>query len=730
MNQHFCFILVALIFINFPNSFSQNTDWFYLSKAKTILTIVEDGDYIWVGSHIGATKIDKNTSAKIYYDKTNSPIPDSWISKIVIDKNGTKWLGTWQKGNLLKFDDVNWTIYDTSNSPLNGSAIKNLAIDSSNNIWISTTNTNSGLYKFDGTNWTHYNTLNSGIPSDVISFVFCEENIVWISTNVGLSKFDGINWTNYNSINSNISNSSIYDIDKDGNGNLWILHTNGLEKFDGNTFTVFNNSNTNIPNINNNSMAIDTNNIIWTGCSSYLPNITGGVMSFNGSSWTKYDTTNSYVTDIDVGSLYVDKSNNVWFGLNNIGMVGRKEGINWSNYNPSKSELGNSVIRQTVFGQNGTTFIGTEDTYISGKGLTKFDWINWTELSNYNNYSWSMTTNQLGDLYVKNQLDLKKFNGVNWTIIPNTPDMQTHSFNINLNCLITDSIGGIWMDYFAGVNSIYDSIYGWINYPNEGLAYFNGSSWATFNNSNSPIINTNIYEIKVGANNHIWLGTDKGLLEYDGSNWTTYSVSNSSIPTNYIYSFSVDSDDNIWFPAGTYGLCKFDRINTTYFQHPISNSYLSGGVISSDIDGSIWIYTLFNVINFDGIYWTSYNADNSPIPNSSNIKSLSIDKFGNKWIGTQFGLLVYNQGGVILSTNSLPVKLSSISIYPNPTSNNLSIDTELEISEITIIDITGKIIMKTRQNINDVSVADLSNGIYFIKLITNEKTITQKFVKQ
>jgi uncharacterized repeat protein (TIGR01451 family) len=75
-------------------------------------------------------------------------------------------------------------------------------------------------------------------------------------------------------------------------------------------------------------------------------------------------------------------------------------------------------------------------------------------------------------------------------------------------------------------------------------------------------------------------------------------------------------------------------------------------------------------------------------------------------------------------------KEDEINIYPNPTSNQFTIDTELEISEITIIDITGKNIRTIKQNTKTINVADLSNGIYFIQLITEERTITKKFVKQ
>jgi hypothetical protein len=49
---------------------------------------------------------------------------------------------------------------------------------------------------------------------------------------------------------------------------------------------------------------------------------------------------------------------------------------------------------------------------------------------------------------------------------------------------------------------------------------------------------------------------------------------------------------------------------------------------------------------------------------------------------------------------------------------------------VKIIDITGKKVMSTKENTNTINVTDFSNGIYFIKLITKERIITKKFVKQ
>lgn len=69
-------------------------------------------------------------------------------------------------------------------------------------------------------------------------------------------------------------------------------------------------------------------------------------------------------------------------------------------------------------------------------------------------------------------------------------------------------------------------------------------------------------------------------------------------------------------------------------------------------------------------------------------------------------------------------------LYPNPTSNQLTIDTKLDINEINVIDLTGKLIITIKQNTNTINVADLSDGIYFIRLIADQKAITRKFVKQ
>ena len=72
-----------------------------------------------------------------------------------------------------------------------------------------------------------------------------------------------------------------------------------------------------------------------------------------------------------------------------------------------------------------------------------------------------------------------------------------------------------------------------------------------------------------------------------------------------------------------------------------------------------------------------------------------------------------------------------LNIYPNPVNDRLYIETEGVIKEIVVYDIYGR-----RQTIGngeqslDIDVSCLNSGIYFVKIKTNNGTITKRFVKQ
>ena len=69
-------------------------------------------------------------------------------------------------------------------------------------------------------------------------------------------------------------------------------------------------------------------------------------------------------------------------------------------------------------------------------------------------------------------------------------------------------------------------------------------------------------------------------------------------------------------------------------------------------------------------------------------------------------------------------------VYPNPTTSQLTIETEQTLQQVNIIALTGKTIATYTNNLSSINAADLPSGIYFIQLVAEEDTITKKFVKQ
>jgi putative ubiquitin-RnfH superfamily antitoxin RatB of RatAB toxin-antitoxin module len=73
-------------------------------------------------------------------------------------------------------------------------------------------------------------------------------------------------------------------------------------------------------------------------------------------------------------------------------------------------------------------------------------------------------------------------------------------------------------------------------------------------------------------------------------------------------------------------------------------------------------------------------------------------------------------------------ELEVFKVYPNPASNQLTISTEREIQEITIVNSIGQsVINTTNKNIN---IESLEIGIYYIQLISEDKLHIQKFIKE
>lgn len=69
-------------------------------------------------------------------------------------------------------------------------------------------------------------------------------------------------------------------------------------------------------------------------------------------------------------------------------------------------------------------------------------------------------------------------------------------------------------------------------------------------------------------------------------------------------------------------------------------------------------------------------------------------------------------------------------IYPNPATELLNIISENEIQNVEVYNIEGQLVKSFSGNVNNIGVSDLNNGLYLVKIYTENGTATHKFIKK
>ncbi len=84
----------------------------------------------------------------------------------------------------------------------------------------------------------------------------------------------------------------------------------------------------------------------------------------------------------------------------------------------------------------------------------------------------------------------------------------------------------------------------------------------------------------------------------------------------------------------------------------------------------------------------------------------------------------------LLTTNSF--LNSNFSIWPNPAANeiNMANKSNATIHAIQISDVHGRVIREVNGSANQISIADFNSGVYFIKITTDQGTLTTKIIKE
>lgn len=402
--------------------------------------------------------------------------------------------------------------------------------------------------------------------------------------------------------------------------------------------------------------------------------------TYSQNQWRVFTTANSPLPSDTIGSIIIDRNNVKWIGTTN-GMV-RIEGNNWQLFDTTNTPCGTNEIYPSALDSLNNIWC-----ILKTKGVGKFNSTNWIIYDTNNS---GLLSNSLIYISVdKNNVKwmgppgIAKFDDTNWTIYLTTNSGLPH--NLVTTVAIESNIKWAGTASFSG-----------------GMVKFNDTNWIVYNTSNSGLSSNVIRFIGLDIYNNKWICTDFGGLVKFNSNqnqWTVFNTENSPIPSNFIITIKI-SKNNIKF-------------------------------IAPEGEG----LTIFNDTT-----WQTFNTSNSPLP-SNLISRMEIDKFGNLWIGTAGGLVIYNQNeiiGININSKIEPEEFILYQNYPNPFNPTTTIDYELFKSSyinLTVYNILGEIIItliNKFQNAGKYKIKFegyfLTSGIYFYKLTAESFSETRKMI--
>ena len=141
-------------------------------------------------------------------------------------------------------------------------------------------------------------------------------------------------------------------------------------------------------------------------------------------------------------------------------------------------------------------------------------------------------------------------------------------------------------------------------------------------------------------------------------------------------------------------------------------------------------------LNTDGTFDSSFNPGIGP---NNNVFTTSIQSNGQIIIGGDF--TSYNgigrnriariNGGTALA-NAVFEKNEMV-LYPNPTKNilNLSVNDGILLYKITIVDVTGKVLLEQTEHLSTINVEKLAKGVYILTASSaGDKKYQEKFIKE
>ena len=451
--------------------------------------------------------------------------------------------------------------------------------------------------------------VSDGLPqSQVHDLVQTRDGYIWMATyGGGLVRFDGQNFVSY-TMNDGLRDNSVEQVALDSNDDLWVATSKGgIATFQGDSLVYP------IKNDTLNKYAV-TGIEALSGGKLWLATYQGGVFIYDGQHLSRL-TQKDGLPSNSVWDFLEDDDGSVWMSTQDG--IAVYNGKTFKNYTV-KDGLSGRKVYKIAESSNGDKWIATSNgvSVWDGKHFKKITEINGTSLGSV----FDVMKTDDGKMWIGTEV-----NGVFVFSDGHFKHITTK------NGLSSNHIYKFFEDQDNNI---------WIATDEDGVNLYRKDGFS-FYNKNTGLPKEAILSIYQDSGGVLWLGTTEGIESFDGKNYKDYAQ-----PKKY-------DDQNIW---NITGLPNGDKLFTTSDQKLLRFDGSSYSNFAKEYNlGNLFVYDLYLDSNNrlwicaeDGLYEIflkthkvkKFTTDDGLANNT--VYYIYEDEHGTKWIGTLYGLSIFD----------------------------------------------------------------------------------------
>ena len=329
------------------------------------------------------------------------------------------------------------------------------------------------------------------------------------------------------------------------------------------------------------------------------------------------------------------------------------------------------------------------------------------------------------------------YNGFNWTLTGTnlkvalaTKIINTHSNYLIYTPDVWNALKQVDLDPSNSSNVLL--MYGWENGTDADITNDHSRNKDSNSGNNGDWNREHIFAQSLGNPDlgQLGPGADAQMLR-------ACDVQRNSNRGNKLYGTGTGNSGDVgnhWYPGDEWkgDVARIIMYMYLHYGDQCLPTFVAAGTTTSSDPNMVNILLQWNADDPVSQYEDNRNDYLGGTPNPNNYKQGNRNPFiDNPYLATLIwgGPIAENRWPSTPLSSSIYDLENSISIYPNPSNSILNIQSTILFEEIDLITINGQVIQQIKNPIfdnNNYSISNLPKGFYFLKLSSNNTSITKK----